>query len=198
VSTIRSATIQDMPGAYRVCLATGDSGRDATGLYRNPDLLGHVYVGPYIVGEPDLALVVADEHGVAGYCLGALDSRLFEAWKEADWWPELRRQHPLRAGESLDAEVIRLIHSPHLAPEQLVAEYPSHLHIDLLERARRHGHGRALIERLLERLSARGSAGVHLNVAADNPNAIAFYRHLGFVDLQPTEESLYMGRRLVS
>ena len=58
--------MRDLPGAYRVCLLTGDAGRDASTIYRNPELLGHVFVGPYIVGQPDLALVVADEVGIAG------------------------------------------------------------------------------------------------------------------------------------
>ena len=66
---VRPALAMDIPGAYRVCLLTGDAGRDGSALFRNPDLLGHVYVGPYITGEPDLALVVADAEGIAGYCL---------------------------------------------------------------------------------------------------------------------------------
>ena len=94
MTVIRSATLEDLPGVYRVCLQTGDSGRDGTALYRNPDLLGHVYAGPYVVGEPELAFVVADEHGVAGYVLAAEDTRAFEAWAETSWWPNLR-SHPL-------------------------------------------------------------------------------------------------------
>src|SRR5213075_2470619 len=66
---IRHATVHDLPGVYRVCLLTGDAGKDATALARDPDLLGHVYVGPYVVGEPGLSLVVADDSGIAGYCL---------------------------------------------------------------------------------------------------------------------------------
>lgn len=91
-ASVRAATLHDLPGTYRVCLMTGDSGRDGTALFRNPDLLGHVYVGPCVVGQPDLALVVADAGGVAGYCLAASDSRAFEAWAEAEWWPPLREE----------------------------------------------------------------------------------------------------------
>ena len=195
---VRLARPADLPGAYRVCLLTGDSGRDATAQYRNPDLLGHVYVGPYVVGEQRLAQVVADEHGIAGYCLAALDSRAFAAWAEAEWWPPLRAQYPLPApGDTTpDAEITRLIHQPPLAAPDVVDAYPSHLHIDLLERARGTGLGRELIERLLERLREHGSAGVHLDVAPDNGNAIAFYRHLGFVDLHAGDDGHRMGMRL--
>ncbi|HEY6570901.1 MAG TPA: GNAT family N-acetyltransferase [Candidatus Limnocylindrales bacterium] len=196
MTRIRAATIADLPGAYRVCLLTGDAGRDATAMFRNPDLLGHVYVGPYVVGSPDLARVVVDPDGVAGYLLAAADTRAFEAWAEGEWWPALREQHPLLDHASPDAELIRSIHRPPLAPEGVVAAYPSHLHLDLLERARGLGLGRALIEGLLVDLRGRGSRGVHLNVATANENAIAFYRHLGFETLEALDDSLVMGMRL--
>ncbi|MEI7744382.1 MAG: GNAT family N-acetyltransferase [Chloroflexota bacterium] len=193
---IRPATISDLPGAYRVCLRTGDSGRDATGLWRDEDLLGHVYVGPYIVGRPDLALVVADEDGIAGYLFGAEDTRAFEAWAEAGWWPALREHYPPRADGSLEAEVVSVIHRPPVAPEEIVGPYPAHLHIDLLERVRGQGLGRSLIEWLLAQLRVRGVRGVHFEVAADNANGIAFYRHLGFAELGPHGNSILMGMTL--
>jgi ribosomal protein S18 acetylase RimI-like enzyme len=193
---IRPATVHDLPGAYRVCLETADSGGDASGSYRNPDLLGHVFVGPYIVGAPDLARVVADEHGVAGYLFGAADTLAFASWAEAAWWPPLRRQYPELAQASPDAEAIRLIHRPPVAPDDVIADYPSHLHIDLLGRARGRGLGRAMVDGLTADLRARGSRGVHLEVGAGNENAIAFYRHLGFEVRRTLEESLLMGLRL--
>jgi len=199
-AVIRAALPMDLPGAYRVCLLTGDSGRDGTALFRNPDLLGHVYVGAYIVGEPDLALVVADEDGIAGYCLAAADTRAFEAWCEARWWPVLRDQYPLPpdgiAGATPDDELVAAIHAPAHAPDAIVRDYPAHLHIDLLERTRGLGFGRLLIERQLHVLRERSVPGVHLDVAADNANAIAFYEHLGFVTLHRLETSILMGLRL--
>jgi ribosomal protein S18 acetylase RimI-like enzyme len=193
---IRPATVRDLPGAYRVCLETADAGGDASASYRNPDLLGHVFVGPYIVGAPDLARVVADEDGIAGYLLGAADTRAFAAWAEAEWWPPLRRQYPETAAATPDGEAIRLIHRPPIAPDEVIADYPSHLHIDLLDRARGHGLGRTLVDGLAADLRKRGSGGVHLEVGAGNENAIAFYRHLGFELLRTLEDSLLMGRRL--
>ena len=83
MSQIRPATLQDLPGAYRVCLLTAAAGGDASASYRNPDLLGHVFVGPYVVHSPELARVVVDPEGVAGYVVGAADTRAFEAWAEA-------------------------------------------------------------------------------------------------------------------
>ena len=45
---IRDATPADAPELYRICLLTGDAGRDATALHADADLLGEVYVGPYL------------------------------------------------------------------------------------------------------------------------------------------------------
>jgi ribosomal protein S18 acetylase RimI-like enzyme len=194
---VRLARTSDLRGIYRVCLLTGDSGQDATALYRSPDLLGHVYTGPYVVGERPFALVVADEEGIAGYCLAALDTNAFAEWAESEWWPGLRAQFPLPPPDEAtpDAAITRLLHEPPRSPAGVVAAYPSHLHIDLLERARGTGLGRVLIERQLSRLREHGSTGVHLDVAPDNANAIAFYRHLGFVDLRADDGHL-MGMRL--
>jgi ribosomal protein S18 acetylase RimI-like enzyme len=196
VLQIRPATLQDLPGAYRVCLLTGDSGRDGTALFRDPDLLGHVYVGPYIVGQPGTQLVLVDDGGVAGYLLSADDSRAFEAWAGAEWWPVLRDRYPIRDDGTADAELVRLIHRPPVAPDGVVGEYPAHLHIDLLERVRGKGLGRALMERLLGDLRGRGIPGVHMDVAVGNQNAIDFYQHLGFRVLGGDRDGVLMGARL--
>ena len=161
---IRPALTMDLPGAYRVCLLTGDAGRDGSALFRNPDLLGHVFVGPYIVGAPESALVVADSDGIAGYCLAVADTPDFEAWCEANWWPTLRDQYPLPADATPDGELVGLIHVPARAPEAVVRDYPAHLHIDLLERTRGLGLGRALVERQLAALRARGVPGLYLEI----------------------------------
>ena len=140
--------------------------------------------------------MVADADGVAGYLLGAADTRALEAWAEHDWWPALRAQFPEPGDGTRDAELIELIHRPHLADAAIVDEYPSHLHINLLERARGHGHGRTLIGWLAAELRSGGSRGVHLDVGAANQNAIAFYRHLGFEALAANDDAIVMGLRL--
>ncbi len=197
---IEAARLCDLPGAYRTCLLTGDTGADASALAGDPDLLGHVYVGPYLARGIGTQLVLVDEAGSAGYLLSTDDTRDFEAWAEANWWPPLRARYPLvEDGSSLrsfDAELIELIHRPRLAPPEILDEYPAHLHIDLEERARGTGLGRLLIERLLTELRERGVAGVHLEAGDDNERAIGFYGHLGFRELQRRPGGVLMGLRL--
>lgn len=193
---IEHARLHDLPGAYRVCLLTGDAGKDASGVIRDPDLLGHVYVGPYITRGLGTQLVAVDDQGVAGYLLSADDTLAYEAWAEAEWWPALRERYAPLGDGSMDAELIGLIHSPERTPKELVAEYPAHLHIDLLERLRGKGMGRLLIERLVADLRARGVPGVHLGVDIANTNGIGFYEHLGFREVAREPGGLLMGMRV--
>jgi GNAT superfamily N-acetyltransferase len=193
---IEPAGIQDLPGAYRTCLLAGDAGKDATSLHRDPDLLGHVFVGPYLAQRSGTRLVVVDEAGSAGYLLSTDDTLAFEAWAEREWWPPLRARYALLDDDSADAEMIRNIHHPERTPPAIAAEYPAHLHIDLQERARGKGLGRMLIERLLAELRDRRVRGVHLGVDAGNDNAIGFYEHLGFREVGREPGAILMGQRL--
>lgn len=193
---IEPASLSDLPGAYRTCLLTGDAGLDATSLYRDPDLLGHVYVGPYLAYGRGTQLVVVDERGSAGYLLSADDTLAFEAWAEREWWPPLRVRYPVLDDGSHDAEAIKLIHAPGRAPQELARVFPAHLHVDLQARARGTGLGRKLIERLIADLRSRRVSGVHLGVAADNSNAIGFYSHLGFREVDTEPGGVLMGLRL--
>lgn len=154
---IRPALHSDEPELFRICISTGASGKDATGLYRRPELLNLVYAAPYLYFEGALAFVAEDEFGVCGYILAAVDSREFEAWAESGWWPDLRRRHPMGSAGGPDAHLIQLIHRPALAPELIFANYPSHLHIDLLERAQGRGIGRQLMNVLFDQLKGQGS-----------------------------------------
>lgn len=193
---IEAAGLGDMPGAYRTCLLTGDAGRDATAMLRDPDLIGHVYVGPYLARGIGTQLVVVDEAGAAGYLLSADDTLAHEAWAEDAWWPPLRARYPLLDDGSEDAALVRLIHEPEHTPPELAREYPAHLHIDLQERARGLGLGRLLIERLLSELRERSVVGVHLGVDDTNHNAIGFYEHLGFRAVETESGGILMGLRL--
>ena len=42
VTTLRTATVHDLPGVYRVCLRTGLAGHEASDTYSDPDLLPRV------------------------------------------------------------------------------------------------------------------------------------------------------------
>ena len=203
--TIRPARAGDEPGAYRVCLLTGDSGADAEALYPDdPDALGRIFVGPYLAFEPDLSLILEEAGEICGYALAAFDTRAFYARYEKEWRPQLCARFPEPSGDRqrwtrAEQEYYTYHHPDYFHPEPY-DRYPSHLHIDLVPRAQGRGCGRAMIQQLLDRLHARRSPGVHLGLSALNTRAFGFYRHLGFEELARTgagsDEVIYMGRRL--
>lgn len=179
---VRPFATCDLAGMYRVCLLTGDAGADATPVYRDPDLLGHVYAAPYPVADPSLTWVVTDDDGVVGYVVGTGDSQAFARWQEQAWWPPLRERYPLRPAVDgfRDHELWETVHHGATYDPAVTDRYPAHLHIDLLPRAQGRGLGRTLIETLAGALRERGVPGLHLGVAEQNTGAIAFYGRVGF------------------
>ena len=91
-ASVRPYRASDLDDLYRICLQTGDNGKDGTPIFEDPRILGHVVAAPYGVFEPSLAFVAEDELGVGGYIVGALDSKAFARRLETDWWPALREQ----------------------------------------------------------------------------------------------------------
>jgi ribosomal protein S18 acetylase RimI-like enzyme len=194
-TNIRASRPADERALYDICLRTGDSGEDATGSYGDPDLLGTVYVGPYLRLTPSLAFVGEDDDGVAGYVLGVADTRVFEEACEREWWPMVRSTYSpsVFPHDSPEGRLVRLIHDPPTADEDVVERYPAHLHIDLLPRLQGKGFGRRLLETLFAALSAEGVAGVHLGVGLANTRAIGFYDRMGFSVVRTHTDSQVMG-----
>jgi GNAT superfamily N-acetyltransferase len=191
VAEIRPYRPSDLDDLYHICLATGDSGADASGFYQDPKLVGHVYAAPYGLFSPESALVLGDEEGVGGYIVGVPDTRAFEARLEADWWPGLRETYPNPAGPyaslDWDQRMQRLINRPPKTPAPVVEPFPAHLHIDMLPRLQGRGFGKALIDRWLDLIQGLGAPGVHLGVGWANERAVRFYRAYGFDQLELAE-----------
>lgn len=82
---IRLFKSADLEALYAISLATGHEGGDASRLYSDGKLIGHIYAAPYALLEPSLALVVEDEHGVAGFVLGTPDTANWSDRLENEW-----------------------------------------------------------------------------------------------------------------
>jgi ribosomal protein S18 acetylase RimI-like enzyme len=189
MAEIRAFRPADLDALYGICLATGAGGDDASALYRNPRLLGHIYAAPYAILSPRSLFVVDDADGVGGYIVGVPDTRDFETRLEAEWWPGLRMLYrdpsdDPRAGWDRDQLMSYKIHHPDRTAEEIVGPYPSHLHINLLSRLRGRGIGRRLMAQWLGTVRDMGSPGAHLAVGAANGRAIRFYRACGFHELK--------------
>ncbi len=180
---------------YDICLRTGNNGKGAENLLEDPRLLGEVYLGAYLRFEPELAFVLEDLEGSAlGYVLGARDTLAFEQLLEKQWWPALREQYPLGTFPvgSFDEDLVEKIHYPPRTNHAVIAQFPAHLHIDILEEGQSGGRGRRLLETLFSALRDRGINGVHLGVSPQNTNAIGFYQHMGFSRIQDDSYGLVL------
>ena len=180
MATIRPYRPTDLDALYDICLKTGDRGGDATADYADPRIIGEIYAAPYATLEPDLAFVVEDAEGIAGYILGTADTRAFEARCETEWWPRLREIHPHPPGRhadwTMDQRRAFQIHRPFAVPEPVVAAARPHLHIDLLPHLQGRGLGRRLMDTWLGAVGGRA----HLGCDVANHRALRFYDIYGF------------------
>ena len=186
---IRAFRPADLEELYRICLATGAGGDDASALYRDPSLVGHVYAAPYAVLSPLTVFVAEDNHGVGGYIVGAPDTRDFETRLEAEWWPSLRKLYRDPSGTpsaewTNDQYMSYRIHHPSRTASAIAVPYPAHLHINLVRHIRGSGVGRRLMERWLAAVRDMGARGAHLAVGRGNHRAMRFYRACGFRELE--------------
>lgn len=185
---LRQARWTDYAALNRVCLKTGDSGKDATEREDDPDLLGLIYAVPYQVYAPDYAFVVEGPDGVCGYVLGTPDSAAFYRQMRLDWFPPLAKR--LRDPGPDESRWVgsdwarRAIHHPEFVYPEVLHDYPAHGHIDLLEQARGRKIGSRALRHMMGRLAAAGISGMHLQVSPTNQGALTFYETLGFSRLE--------------
>jgi len=194
----------DLDALYAVSLATGHQGGDASHLYADAKLIGHIYSAPYAVLDPDLVLVaVDDDDEVAGFAAGAIDTSLWEDVLERNWWPALRRQYPdpepsSSAHWTADERRASMIHHPERAPRDVVEAYPAHLHLNLSPRVQGQGVGSLLLRAWLDLASKRGAGAVHVAVNRANLRALRFWSQNSFMELMPEGcaggRTVWMGR----
>jgi ribosomal protein S18 acetylase RimI-like enzyme len=186
--SLRKAQWADYAALNRVCLFTGDSGKDATAREDDPDLLGLIYAVPYQVFSPEFAFMVQGPEGVCGYILGTPSSELFYAWARREWFPplakRLRDPGPDEAKWAGSDWARYTIHHPEFTYPEVLHDYPAHGHIDLLEDAQGRKIGSRAMRFMMDRLAVAGIGGMHLGVSPTNEGAMAFYRTLGFRRLE--------------
>jgi GNAT superfamily N-acetyltransferase len=198
---LRDYRPDDLDALYAISLATGNMGGDAAHLYGDPQLMGHIYAAPYAVLAPNLVHVVEDDHGVGGYVLGALDTLAWAERLEHEWWPRLREKYDNPADvpaerRTPDQRRAAMIHRPEIAPADVVARFPGHLHMNLLPRLQGRGLGTALLETWLGAARGNGVTRVHIGANRHNANAVRFWKSRGFREIEPEQgngRTVWMG-----
>lgn len=200
MTEIRAYRPTDRSAVASICTRTGDSGADATGHFSTDELLPDVYALPYVDHEPELALLVDAGAGPIGYILGTADTAAFDRWFVDRWWPTVVGKYEAAASSGAASEQERgIVRSATerigLAPE-LVAQYPAHLHIDLLPETQGMGLGRRLIDAFCGLLAERGVPGVHLGVGVSNTGAQRFYERTGFTRVDGDPGAVWYAKSL--
>ena len=193
--SIRSYKSADTSAVYEICLKTGNSGQDATHLFSDPLVLGHIYVGPYMEFEPQSVFILEDDQGPCGYIMGVLDSQTYYQWMHSEWLPKIRVDYKKPTGnpDTWDEteKITNLLFHP--VSQRLLPDFPSHLHIDLLSRAQGKGQGKLMMDRFIDYLRYNKIPGVHLELSSSNDRAFNFYRKYGMQELDRDNESIIMG-----
>lgn len=155
----------------------------------------YIWARPYIMLVPEHCMVLDDGGGTAvGYILGVPDTTSFVADYRSRYLAHLRSQGHVSPAEMAENEqashdladaMARSIWNPeqmlHANFPNLLAQYPAHLHIDILPAYQNQGWGKRMLEKLLGRFQDLGVSGVHLGKAGSNVRAGQFYARLGFV-----------------
>jgi GNAT superfamily N-acetyltransferase len=167
--------------------------------------MGHIYSAPYACLEPNLALVLEDATGVAGFVVGTTDTESWEARLERDWWPHLRTQYP-DPGEASrdwtpDQKRWAIIHRPERTPTDIARKFPAHMHLNLLPRQQHQGQGAMLVQTWLELARDRGALAAHVGINRANARALRFWARCGFQPLTANSgaaRTAWMGRLTIS
>jgi len=193
--SIRSYKSADTSAAYEICLKTGNSGQDATHLFSDPLVLGHIYVGPCMEFEPQSVFILEDDQGPCGYIMGVLDSQTYYQWMHSEWLPKIRVDYKKPTGDpdtwDETEKITDLLFHP--VSQRLLPDFPTHLHIDLLSQAQGKGQGKLMMDRFIDYLRYNKIPGVHLELSSSNDRAFNFYRKYGMEELDRDNESIIMG-----
>ena len=94
-----------------------------------------------------------------------------------------------------------MIFQPERTPAAIVADYPAHVHMNLLPRLQDKGVGARLLASWMSVAQGRGVKAIHVGVNRANGKAIRFWRRRNFQEIptgQPERRTLWMGLSLDS
>lgn len=176
---LRAAHESDRADMYQICLSTGSPTHENLVNSRYRNMLGEIYVGPHLTFSQEFAYVLSNSQ-VGGYVVAVLNTDLFEATLVNSWWPKIIQKYEVKELSSEESALYELMVNPVLTDQELVAKYPSHLHINLLENFQGKKIGEVMMLFMMNKLRSAGSIGIHLRINARNDRAFNFYSRLGF------------------
>ncbi len=147
----------------------------------------HIFCDYYIENEPENCFVLSDDGKAVGYVICAENFDKFNTVYESRYIPQIMNMSDglkTWANEAYEFQ------------NKFKAEYPAHLHIDILPQYQRGGWGSKLIETLLAHLKEKNISGVMLTAGTANKVADKFYRKFGFDELCVSGTDIAFGIKL--
>ena len=199
--TIRRARPAELSALMDICYRTSNHGNGPEHRSAQPDLVGNIYIAPYLAFEPDGVFVLQLGDAITGYICAATDTRAFDAFMRNRWLPKIQQSVPPppadRTKWDMDDEWRNTIYTRGSARRDIALAYPAHLHINLLAASRGKGCAKKMMEKLFSYIQSKKVCAVHLGVSRQNSRAVRFYRKMGFTAvLAQSESSMTIGRRL--
>jgi ribosomal protein S18 acetylase RimI-like enzyme len=184
---IRPYAPKDRDDVFRVCHKTGYFGEDASLHFKDTVLFGTIFVSYYIDVEPENAFVATDDDRTVGYIVGTADTLAQKASFDRAVMPKILKRlftstvfrHPADALFLLGLRGYEDFEET-LYSENLLNDYPAHLHINLMAGYQRRGLGEQLIHTFEDHMRQKGVPGIHLVTSTLNTKAVPFYDKLGY------------------
>ena len=148
----------------------------------------HTFCDYYIEKEPQNCFVLDDDGKAVGYTICAEDYDSYKAIFDREYLPLTKHLGEARYQWALESTILQ---------EKYKADYPAHLHIDILPEYQRQGWGGKLINALFEHLRQKGIKGVMLTAGTGNETANNFYKKYGFEHLETLGTDIAFGMKLL-
>lgn len=181
--SIRKYKKEDCEAVKYVCLHSTHEEYDE----KLSEFILHTFCEYYLDREPDNCFVLDADGKAAGYVYCAQDY---------DTYKEIFDEEYLDRNSHLGDELYQWALDSTILQNKHKADFPAHLHIDILPEYHRQGWGGKLITALTDHLRQKGVKGVMLTTGTDNPNANSFYKKYGFELIEIYDTDVAYGIRL--
>nr|CAG4638272.1 EOG090X01OH [Cyclestheria hislopi] len=209
VYTIRPYLPSDERTVYNLChklyLSRFGNGNEQlnVALHSYPDLVGDVYVGPFVTLSPELGFVVEDDSSVVGFVVAAANAGEILKRIRVAWLPEMEAKYPnlmLTSSQTEDRmpaclkELAMTFHRLTIdLPETLLSYHPSQLKMGLLDSVIDNSVPKRLMTCIVAALRAHGSSGCYVEVTPIDALSMDFYSRLGFMEVKNIKHSQEVG-----
>lgn len=195
---IRQCSSADIPYIYEICWKTAFRGSSIEEVFSDKFKTGHYFAAPYLHYNQEFCFTATDNATPKGYIVGTFNTVNYTKWLNDKWLPTIRGLCNLSNNDSRHPveQFLNNCIKNDTVINQFSHEYPAHLHINLLPELRGRGIGRKLMDSFFNQCLEKGVDKVHLAVAKENRNAVAFYSKMGMNVISETETVYTMGLNL--